>query len=61
MAVKYDERIEYFLYGVIVGSDPKFLSGVGVITNKILRFEEDDGRVRITTEEETQGDQSCGI
>lgn len=54
-AAEYNERLEYYLKGLMVGSDPKLLSGVGNISNKLLRIDVDDDRVTVSAEEQTGG------
>lgn len=54
-AAEYNERAEYYTYGLMVGSDPKTLSGAGNISNKVLRIEVDDDRVTITSEDNSGG------
>lgn len=43
------ERLEYFIWGLMVASDSRVLSGVGNKSNKVLRIEINQDRLKITS------------
>ena len=47
--VTNSERLEYFIWGLMVASDSRVLSGVGNKSNKVLRIEINQDRLKITS------------
>lgn len=42
---EYNERMEYYLWGLFLGSDPRVISGTGNVSNKVVRVEIKNNRL----------------
>lgn len=59
-AYGYNERMEYYLWGLFLGSDPKVISGTGNVSNKVVRVEIKNNRLVIYNKAAISGSSENG-